>query len=74
MKRLHFAELQKIIDFSQTEIADARKELDELHSKEMTEVQVWLREELQAEKDLCDLEKKRNDTLEEAKQSWAKII
>jgi hypothetical protein len=40
----------------------------------MTEVQVWLREELQAEKDLCDLEKKRNDTLEEAKQSWAKII
>jgi hypothetical protein len=38
MKRLHSAELQKVVDYSRTEKADARRELDELHSKEMTEV------------------------------------
>ncbi|KAM0859894.1 hypothetical protein ACQ4PT_046893 [Festuca glaucescens] len=74
MKLQHTRELQQAAEASQTELAHVRKELDELHSREMKEVQDRLHEELQAEKDLRDLEKKRNDALEEAKHSWAKII
>jgi hypothetical protein len=74
MKHLHSLELQKIIDSSQTEIADAQKELDELHSKTISDMQDMLHKELQAEKNLRDLEKKQNDALEETKPSWAKIV
>jgi hypothetical protein len=38
MKRLHSLDLHQIVESSQAEIANARKELDELHSKEFSEV------------------------------------
>ncbi|KAK1613679.1 hypothetical protein QYE76_019196 [Lolium multiflorum] len=73
MKLQHTRDLKQIADAGKSEVANTRKELDELHS-EIKEVQGWLQEELQAEKDLRELEKKRNDALEEVKETQAKII
>jgi phage tail tape-measure protein len=73
MKLQHTRDRKQIADAGKSEVANTRKELDELHS-EIKEVQGWLQEELQAEKDLRELEKKRNDALEEVKETQAKII
>ncbi|KAK1641972.1 hypothetical protein QYE76_059777 [Lolium multiflorum] len=74
MKRQHILELQRVADASKTELESTRKELDEVHSWEVSEVQDRLQKELQAERDLRELEKKRNDALDEVKLSWAGIV
>jgi hypothetical protein len=74
MKRQHVLELQRVADASKTELESTRKELDEVHSREVSEVQDRLQKELPAERDLRELEKKRNDALDEVKLSWAGIV
>ncbi|KAK1599875.1 hypothetical protein QYE76_018564 [Lolium multiflorum] len=74
LKLQHTTELKHVVDAGKSELDHARKELEELHAREIKEVQDQLQGELQAEKDLRDLEKKRNDALQEVQNTQAKII
>jgi hypothetical protein len=74
LKLRHDTELKQAIEFGKAELDHAKKELGELHIREMKEVQDQLHEELKSEKDLRGLEKKRNDALEEVQITRAKII
>jgi hypothetical protein len=74
LKLRHDTELKQAVETGKAELEHAKKELAELHSREIKEVQDQLHGELKAEMDLRLLEKKRNDALQKAQGTLAKII
>jgi hypothetical protein len=70
----HNTDLKQAVEAGKDELDYARKELTELHAREIKEVQDQLHGELKAEKDLRELEKKHNDALQEVRSTQAKII
>ncbi|KAM0895907.1 hypothetical protein ACQ4PT_023559 [Festuca glaucescens] len=74
LKLQHNTDLKQAAEAGKIELDHARKELNELHAREMKEVQDQLHGELKAEKDLRELEKKSNDVLQEVRSTQAKII
>jgi F0F1-type ATP synthase membrane subunit b/b' len=74
LKLKHNAKLKQAAESGKSELDHARKELEELHVREVKEIQDQLHGELKSERDLRELEKKRNDALQEVRDSQAKII
>jgi hypothetical protein len=74
LKLQHNTDLKQVVEAGKFELDHTRKKLNELHAREIKEVQDQLHGELRAENDLCELEKRRNDALQEVQSTQAKII